>query len=409
MSYQRFGDVPAKRHTQLWRDGRLLTEEVIGLDGFDGPASTLYHLHQPMQLRRLGGWRPLPREEWVPEAHIHHHFAGQTLAPGGDALSGRRLLAFNDDVEVWLARPDRVMSGWYRNGEADELLFVHEGCGTIESVLGDIDYRDGDYVVLPRGITYRVVPDGPTPQRHLVVVSSGLIEVPSRYRNGYGQLLEHAPFCQRDLRGPSTLRTIDQEGEFEVTLRIRGGLQDYVVPHHPCDVVGWDGYLAPWALNIADLEPLTKQIHPPPPVHQTFEGRGFTVCTFLPRPLDWHPQAVPIPYSHANLNSEELIYYVAGSFGSRRGIDVASLTLHPSGLTHGPQPGLAEGSLGTTHTEEVAVMVDTFHPLRLTSFARELDQPDYAWSWTPPIELEPASEPAVPRAAGASAAPTPTG
>ncbi|MBS3939733.1 MAG: homogentisate 1,2-dioxygenase [Actinobacteria bacterium] len=380
--YQRFGEVPAKRHTQLWRDGRLLTEEVIGLDGFDGPASTLYHLRQPMQVRSVGAFRPLERTEWQPEAHVHHCFESRDLPAGGDALTSRRLLAFNDDVEVWLSRPDRTMTGWYRNGEADEVVFVHEGSGTIETVLGDLPYRDGDYVLMPRGITHRFVPDGPAVQRHLVLVSRGMVEVPSRYRNRYGQLLEHAPFAERDLHGPVALRTIDESGDFPLTLRINGGLQDYVLPHHPCDVVGWDGYLFPWTLNLADLEPLTKQIHPPPPVHQTFEGDGFMVCTFVPRPIDWHPEAVPIPYSHANLNSEELIYYVAGNFGSRKGVDVASLTLHPSGLTHGPQPGLSEASLGTTHTDEVAVMVDAFRPLQLTSLARDLDRPDYAWSWT---------------------------
>lgn len=394
-SYRRFGTVPDKRHTQLWHEGRLLVEEVIGLEGFDGPSSTLYHLHQPMQLRQLGSFRPLIREEWQPDAHVHHHFDSSDLAPGGDPLTARRLLAFNDDLEIWLSRPDRPMHGWYRNGEADELVFVHEGSGTLETVLGDLAYREGDYVVIPRGLTYRMVPAGPEPQRHLVVVSTGLVEVPARYRNGYGQLLEHAPFSQRDLRGPTELRTIDAEGDFPVTLRIRGGLQDYVVPHHPCDVVGWDGYLYPWALNLADIEPFAKQIHPPPPVHQTFEGDGFMVCSFLPRPIDWHPDAVPIPYSHANLNSEELIYYVAGAFGSRRGIDVASLTLHPSGLTHGPQPGLAEGSLGARETDETAIMIDAFRPLRLTALARELDQPGYAWSWTPPLELEPSGDPAV--------------
>ncbi|MFA9429375.1 homogentisate 1,2-dioxygenase [Egicoccus sp. AB-alg2] len=395
-SYHRFGTVPPKRHTQLWHEGRLLVEEVIGLEGFDGPSSTLYHLHQPMQLRQVGTFRPLARDEWQPDHHLHHHFDSRELAPGGDALTARRLLAFNDDLEVWLSRPDRAMVGWYRNGEADELVFVHEGAGTFETVLGDLPYRDGDYVVVPRGVTYRVVPSGPGPQRHLVLVSSGLVEVPARYRNGYGQLLEHAPYCQRDLHVPANLRTVDEEGDYTVTLRIRGGLQDYVVPFHPCDVVGWDGYLYPWTLNIHDLEPLAKQIHPPPPVHQTFEGRGFMVCSFVPRPVDWHPEAVPIPYSHANLNSEELIYYVAGSFGSRKGIDVASLTLHPSGLTHGPQPGVAEASLGSTHTDEVAVMIDAFRPLRLTALARELDRPDYAWSWTPTVHLDQAADPAVP-------------
>jgi homogentisate 1,2-dioxygenase len=383
-TYQVHGQVPAKRHTQLWRGEKLLTEEVIGLEGFDGPSSTLYHLYQPMELRHVGAFRPIEREEWVPDAHVHHLLDSWEVPAGGDALSSRRLLMWNQDVEVSIARPDRAMERFYRNGEGDEVVFVHEGSGTLETILGDVAYREGDYVVVPRGITHRFVPADDRPQRHLVVTSPGLIDLPKRYRNRYGQLLEHAPFYHRDLHGPTELRTFDEEGEFHVTLRIRDGYQDYVVPHHPFDVVGWDGYLYPYTLNIHDFEPLAKEVHAPPPVHQTFAGRNFVICSFCPRVLDWHPEAVPIPYNHANLNSEEVIYYVEGNFSSRKGVDVGSLTLHPSGLTHGPQPGLAEASLGIERTEELAVMVDTFHPLKLTRFARELDDPAYAWSWSDP-------------------------
>jgi homogentisate 1,2-dioxygenase len=383
-TYQVHGEVPAKRHTQLWRGKKLLTEEVIGLEGFDGPSSTLYHLHQPMQLRHLGGFRPIEREEWVPEAHVHHLLDSWELPPGGDALAARRLLMWNQDVEISVARPDRAMERHYRNGEGDEVVFIHEGSGTVETILGDLPYREGDYVVIPRGITHRFVPAGTGPERHLVTTSPGLIDLPKRYRNRYGQLLEHAPFYHRDLHGPTELRTYDEPGEFPVTLRIRDGYQDYVVPNHPFDVVGWDGYLYPYTLNIHDFEPLAKQVHAPPPVHQTFAGRNFVICSFCPRVLDWHPEAVPIPYNHANLNSEEVIYYVAGNFSSRKGVDVGSLTVHPSGLTHGPQPGLAEASLGAERTEELAVMVDTFHPLKLTRLASELDKPAYAWSWSDP-------------------------
>jgi homogentisate 1,2-dioxygenase len=234
---------------------------------------------------------------------------------------------------------------------------------------------------LPQVTVYRVAP-GVTPQRHLVVATSGPLETPERYRNAYGQLLEHAPFHHRDLRGPSELRTHDEQGGFPLTLRVRGGLQDYVLPHHPFDVVGWDGYLYPYALNVEDLEPITKAVHAPPSVHETFSAPGVSIATFAPRPLDWHADAVPIPYNHANLSCEEVIYYVSGDFSSRRGVEVGSITLHPSGLAHGPQPGLAEASLGSVRTDEVAVMIDADRPLQLTSVAADLDRPDYAWSWS---------------------------
>ena len=381
-TYQAHGNLPAKCHTQLWRDERLLVEEMVGLEGFDGPSTILYHLHAPMRLKRVGGFRPIIREPWLPEVHVHRRFDTWDRQPEGDALSSRRLLAWNQDVEIWLARPDQAMEHFYRDGEGDELVFVHEGSGVVETILGELPYRPGDYVVLPRGVTYRFCPAGVEPQRYLVVTTPGLIEIPERYRSRYGQLLEHAPYHHRDMHGPARLVTHDESGEFLVTVRVRDGMQDYVVPTHPFDVVGWDGYLYPFTLNVGDLEPITKQVHAPPPIHQTFAGRDFMLCTFCPRPLDWHPDAVPIPYSHANLNSEELIYYVSGDFGSRRGVDHGSMTLHPSGLTHGPQPGVAEASLGTTHTDELAVMIDTFRPLRLTVLARELDNPGYAWSWS---------------------------
>lgn len=381
VSYQRRGEVPAKRHVQHRHAGRLLTEEVVGLEGFTGAESILYHLNSPARIKHAGAFAPIVREPWVPDAHVHHLLDTWEVPPGGDAVSGRRLLAWNADVDVWIARPDRSMDGFYRNGEGDEVVFVHEGSGTVETILGDLPYRPGDYLVVPRGITYRFRHDGGAPQRHVVFTSPGLIEVPRRYRNQYGQLLEHAPFSNRDLHPPTELRTYDERGEFEVTVRVRGGLQTYVLDYHPFDVVGWDGYLYPWTLSIHDFEPIVKAVHAPPPVHQTFAGRNFVICSFCPRPLDWHPEAVPIPYNHSNVNSEELIYYVSGDFSSRRGIDVGSITLHPSGLAHGPQPGLAERAIGATHTDELAVMCDTFHPMQLSTFARDLDDPSYAYSW----------------------------
>jgi homogentisate 1,2-dioxygenase len=388
--YQRHGRVPRKRHTQLWHDGKLLTEEVIGLKGFDGASSILYHLNTPCRVREVGAFAPIARDEWVPDSHAHRLLDTWEVEPEGDPITGRRLLMFNDDVEIAFCRPDTQMEGFYRDGEGDEVVFVHEGSGTVETILGDVAYAPGDYIVVPRGITYRFVMDD-TPQRHLVFTSPGLIEIPARYRNEYGQLLEHAPFYNRDLHPPSELRTHDERGEFEVTVRVRDGLQRYVLDYHPFDVVGWDGYLYPWTFSIHDFEPIAKEVHAPPPVHQTFAGRNFVICSFCPRPLDWHPESVPIPYNHANLNSEEMIYYVSGEFGSRKGIDVGSVTLHPSGIPHGPQPGLAEKSLGAERTEELAVMCDTFHPLRYTTFARELNKPAYKYSWREEVPASAAS------------------
>jgi homogentisate 1,2-dioxygenase len=271
------------------------------------------------------------------------------------------------------------MDFFYRNGEGDEVVFVHEGSGTLETIFGDLPYREGDYVVIPRGTTYRFAPEGE--QRHVVFTSPGLIEIPRRYRNEYGQLLEHAPYYHRDLHPPVELRTHADRGEHVVKVRIKDGFQTYVLDYHPFDVVGWDGYVYPWTFNIKDFEPITGRIHMPPPSHQTFQGRNFVICSFCPRKLDFDPEAIPIPYHHSNLNSEEMIYYVDGNFSSRKGIEIGSVTLHPSGIPHGPHPGLAEKSIGLTETHEYAVMCDTFHPLRLSALARELDDPAYAYSW----------------------------
>jgi len=377
--YQRRGEVPRKRHIQFRENGTLLTEEVTGLEGFSGNESILYHLQSPCRIREIGSFEPIVRQEWVPDAHAHRHLRTIGIEEGGDAIGGRRLLMWNADVEISLCRPSEPMEGFYRNGEGDEVIFVHEGSGTLESIYGELPYREGDYVVIPRGTTYRF--EFAEPQRHLVFESGGLIEIPRRYRNEYGQLLEHAPFYHRDINPPRELTTHRERGDHRVKVRVRDGYQTYVLDYHPFDVVGWDGYVYPWTFNINDFEPITGRIHMPPPSHQTFAGRNFVICSFCPRKLDFDPLAVPIPYHHSNLNSEEMIYYVSGNFGSRRGIDVASVTLHPSGIPHGPHPGLAERSIGMTETHELAVMCDTFHPLRLTTLARDLDDPSYAYSW----------------------------
>ena len=385
--YERRGDVPRKRHIVFRENGRLLTEEVMGLEGFTGNESILYHLESPCRVKELGAFTPIEREEWIPETHAHRRQNTYDVAPQGDEISGRRTLMWNDDVEISLCRPDSTMDYFFRNGEGDEVIFVHEGSGTLETIFGDVPYKDGDYVVIPRGTTYRFVPDGP--QRHLVFETPGLIEIPRRYRNEYGQILEGAPYYHRDIHPPTELRTHRDRDDHLVKVRVRGGYQEYVLDYHPFDVVGWDGFLYPWTFSIHDFEPITGRIHQPPPSHQTFQGPNFVICSFCPRKLDFDPEAVPIPYHHSNLQSEEMIYYVSGNFGSRKGISVGSITLHPSGLPHGPQPGLAEKSLGVAETTELAVMCDTFRPLRLTTFTRDLDDGNYALSWYEPPSDDP--------------------
>jgi homogentisate 1,2-dioxygenase len=392
MRYVQLGEVPAKRHVQFRRDGRLLVEEVLGFEGFSGNESILYRLHSPCRVEEVGAFEPIVRDEWIPPTHVHRLTNTNPVPPGGDWLEGRRLLMFNDDLEVSICKPTESDGRFYRNGEGDEVLFIHRGSGVVETMFGEVPYRAHDYVVIPRGTTYRVTFEQASgPQVWLCFHTPGEIETPSRYRNRYGQLLEHAPYSMRDFHPPGVLRTHGERGSFEVTVRVRGGYQSYVLDYHPFDVVGWDGYVYPYRFNVHDFEPRTGRLHLPPPVHQTFQGPNFVICSFCPRELDYDPEAVPLPYHHSNLQSEEAIYYVDGQFGSRRGIDVGMITLHPSGLPHGPQPGLVEKavSLGARRTEELAVMWDTFRPLRLTTLARDLDAPEYARSW---YEDDPAAE-----------------
>jgi homogentisate 1,2-dioxygenase len=383
MRYHRLGDVPPKRHTQFRApDGELYVEEVLGFEGFSGNESILYHRFSPCRVKEVGTFTPIVRDEWVPDTHVHRLTDTTPIAPGGDPVSGRRLLQFNADIEVSVCKPTEPQDGFYRNGEGDEVLFVHHGSGTLHSVFGDLPFRAHDYVVVPRGTTYRLeLDEGPEQPVLLCFHTPGEIETPNRHRNRYGQLLEHAPFSQRDFHPPHELRAHDERGDVELTVRVRDGFQRYLLDYHPFDVVGWDGYVYPYTFNVADFEPVTGRIHQPPPVHQTFQGQNFVICSFCPRELDYDPNAIPLPYHHSNVQSEEAIYYVDGRFGSRRGVDVGAITLHPSGLPHGPQPGLVEASLGSRRTEELAVMWDTFRPLRLTALAREHDDPRYALSW----------------------------
>jgi homogentisate 1,2-dioxygenase len=380
MRYHRLGDIPRKRHIQFRDNGRLLVEEVLGFEGFSGNESILYHLQSPCRIDEAGEFEPIEHTEWVPEAHVHRHLETAGVEPEGDPITGRRTLMWNGDLEAAICKPEAETEAFYRNGEGDELFFVHEGSGTLETVFGSVPFREHDYIYVPRGTTYRFELDS-TPQLMLVFHTPGEIETPNRYRNRYGQLLEHAPYSQRDFHPPQELVTHRDGGEHELILRVRGGLQHYTLDYHPFDVVGWDGYVYPYSFNIHDFEPRTGRLHLPPPTHQTFQGPNFVICSFCPRELDYDPDAVPLPYHHSNVHSEEIIYYVSGEFGSRKGIEVGSITVHPSGLPHGPQPGLVEKSLGARRTEELAVMWDTFRLLHLTPLSHELDDPAYAYSW----------------------------
>ncbi|HVL54147.1 MAG TPA: homogentisate 1,2-dioxygenase [Vitreimonas sp.] len=285
-----------------------------------------------------------------------------------------------------VARPGGPMPAdtFYRNGQADELLFVHEGTGTWETVFGRFRYGPGDYLVIPIGTTWRLDPDEASAQRMLWLECPSELEPPKRYRNDYGQLLEHSPYSQRDIRAPDWIGPREETGDFVVQVKVRDRITAYHYRHHPFDLVGWDGYLWPYIFNIGDFEPITGRIHQPPPVHQTFQARNFVVCSFVPRKFDYHPLAIPAPYNHSNINSDEVIYYVAGNFMSRRGVDISSFTLHPAGIPHGPHPGTVEASIGKEATEELAVMVDTFHPLLLTKQAAGMEDDRYPYSWLPP-------------------------
>ncbi|HYQ89360.1 MAG TPA: homogentisate 1,2-dioxygenase [Candidatus Binatia bacterium] len=332
---------------------------------------------QAREIKRIHDTRVQHADEQVLR---HHHFKTKDLKKSGDPVSGRVVLLHNADVSMAIAVPDQKMSYFYRNGQGDDLYFIHEGTGRIQTIFGELLYRPGDYVVIPRGTTYMFHPEAET-QRYLVIESASSIETPKRYRNEYGQLLEHAPFSERDIRKPERLETFTEKGKYEVRIKARDQITAYEFDFHPLDVVGWDGFLYPYIFNIEDFEPITGRVHMPPPTHQCFEGRNFVVCSFVPRMYDYHPNALPVPYNHSNVDSDEVLYYVNGNFMSRRGIEVGSFTLHPSGIPHGPHPGAAEASIGAKETKELAVMLDTFHPLYVTPEAAPVDDPQYPYSW----------------------------
>jgi homogentisate 1,2-dioxygenase len=378
--YHRLGELPHKRHTQFRRpDGSLYHEQVMGTRGFEGIQSIVYHRRAPTAILKAEDRGPIEIALEQPGALHHRHFRTRQLAQGADFITGRQPLLHNNDVTISIVLPAEPMNYHYRNGQGDELIFVDRGAGRIESLFGTLPFRRGDYLVIPIGTTYRLVTSGPA--KLLVFETRGSIETPRRYRNEHGQLLEHSPYCERDIRVPQELASHDEAGEFAVLVRARDRLTMHTLDHHPLDAVGWDGYLYPWAFNIEDFEPITGRVHQPPPVHQTFKGPNFVICSFVPRKFDYHPLAIPAPYNHSNVDSDEVLYYVEGNFMSRKGIEEGSISLHPSGLPHGPHPGAAEGSIGKQGTEELAVMIDTFHPLRVALAALAIEDAQYAYSW----------------------------
>ena len=384
MYYHRLGNIPPKRHTQFRQpDGSLYREELVTSEGFSGIYSTLYHTHPPTRIKRIA--EPAKYGSKMIETYDlrHTHLnTSRVTNTGTDYLNARKVLLKNNDCSISICSPsERKMDFFYKNAEGDEVLFVHDGRGSLISPLGKLEFRQGDYVVIPRTIIYKLeFDDGPL--RLLILESASPVETVKRYRNQLGQLLEHSPYCERDIRPPSQLLTDNSKGDFLIQIKKQGYLHQYLYDYSPLDLVGWDGFLWPYAFSIHDFEPITGRIHQPPPVHQTFQGHNFVICSFVPRLFDYHPLAIPAPYNHSNIDSDEVLYYAEGNFMSRKGIDRGSFTLHPGGLPHGPHPGTAEKSIGARETHELAVMIDTFRPLYLTKDALEFVDNKYPMSWT---------------------------
>jgi homogentisate 1,2-dioxygenase len=382
--YRRVGEIPRKRHTQFRRpDGGLFAEELMGIEGFSHDSALLYHRHLPTAIVAAEAWDQPGGATRPNRPLLPRHLLTHKLDSGdADAVTGRQLLMANGDVRLSYAVATQP-SPLYRNAVGDELVYVESGRGVVETVFGMLEVGPGDYVHLPTSTTHRWVRVGEDPLRVLVVEASGHIGPPKRYLSPRGQFLENSPYCERDLRGPAEPHTVEAE-TVDVLVRHRTGGTRFTYAHHPFDVVGWDGCLYPYAFSITDFEPITGRLHQPPPVHQTFEGPGFVVCSFVPRLFDYHPLSIPAPYNHANVDSDEMIFYVGGDFMSRKGagIEMGSITLHPSGFTHGPQPGSVEASIGAQRTEEYAVMVDTFRPLDLAEAAFACEDGSYPWSWS---------------------------
>jgi homogentisate 1,2-dioxygenase len=382
--YYKLGNIPPKRHIQFRQpDESLYKEELVSSYGFSGIYSNLYHIYAPTRVKQVLDsipWSDKIAENYpLRQTHLRTSVLETT---GGDYLEARKVLLKNADVSIAVCNPAaKKMDYFYKNGEADELVYVHDGSGYLISQFGKLRIQKGDYVVIPRTTIYQVEFDA-EPVRLLITEAMGPIETVKHYRNQLGQLLEHSPYCERDIHPPQELITDDKKGDYLVKIKKQGFLHQYLYEHSPLDLVGWDGFLYPYTLSIYDFEPITGRIHMPPPVHQTFQAHNFVVCSFVPRLFDYHPLAIPAPYNHSNIDSDEVLFYAEGDFMSRKGIERGSFTLHPGGLPHGPHPGTVEKSIGKLKTEEYAVMIDTFRPLYLTEEALEYVDPNYPMSWT---------------------------
>ncbi len=380
--YHSLGKIPSKRHTVFKDDqGNFLYEELFGTIGFDGMSTLLYHTQRPTQVKKIVASYDVRPKVAVEKNMKSISLKGFEVAPENDYLKSRVPVLLNNDCQISLAAPSQSLRDYfYKNTDADEVIFIHKGTGKLRTMLGNIEFSYGDYVVIPRGMIYQIDFDSEE-NRLFIVESKNPIYTPKRYRNWFGQMLEHAPFCERDMHPPSELETYNETGDFMIKVKKQDSIHEYIYAAHPFSVVGWDGYNFPYKFSIHDFEPITGRIHQPPPVHQTFESAGFVICSFVPRLYDYHPQSVPAPYNHSNIDSDEVLYYVDGDFMSRNNIEKGQITLHPAGIPHGPHPGAMERSIGKKSTEELAVMVDTFKPLMVTEAAMKLADDEYYKSW----------------------------
>ena len=380
--YHKLGSIPHKRHTQFRKpDGNLYYEQLFGTIGFDGMSSLLYHVNRPTMVSEIGKSIDLTPKVVVDRNIKARKLLGYDVPSVDDFLESRKAMLVNNDIHIGVAAPRKSMTDYfYKNADADEMLFIHKGTGTLKTLVGQIKFEYGDYLIIPRGMIYQIEFDTED-NRILWAESFHPIYSPKRYRNYFGQLLEHSPYCERDYILPENLETHDEKGEFLIKIKKQSHLHQLTYNSHPFDVVGWDGYNFPYGFSIHNFEPITGRVHQPPPVHQTFETSAFVICSFCPRMYDYHPQGIPAPYNHSNIDSDELLYYVDGDFMSRNNIGPGYMTLHPGGIPHGPHPGAYERSIGQTQTEELAVMIDTFKPLQLTEEAIAIDDGQYYLSW----------------------------
>lgn len=380
--YHQLGSIPRKRHTQFRKkDGSLYYEQLFGTIGFDGMSTNSYHEHRPTMVKEIVKQYSVAPKIAKENNIQSYRFRGFQVPPENDYLNSRKVVLTNSDCNIILGAPkESTKDYFYKNTDADEVIFIHKGTGKLRTMYGNLNFSYGDYLVIPRGMIYKLDFDDEN-NRLFIVESYRPVYTPKRYRNWFGQLLEHSPFCERDIRRPEELETHNELGDFTIKVKKQDEIIEMVYASHPFDVVGYDGYNYPYAFSIHDFEPITGRVHQPPPVHQTFETDAFVICSFVPRLYDYHPQAIPAPYNHSNIDSDEVLYYVDGDFMSRNDIEAGHISLHPAGIPHGPHPGATERSIGQTVTEELAVMVDTFKPLKVTEEAIKIADNDYFKSW----------------------------